>query len=250
MAERGRPKAALMVSRRERTALKGLRRRGTSALRLRARIILRCAGGRTNRDVALLLGVTPQMVGKWRARFIAHGVSGLYDEYRSGTRRRLSDATIKRVVRRTIDAPPMGVPRWTVRLVSRATGVSPTSVYRIWQHSGVRETGPIRVRGIPVVPRDDESARADARAALGSARAGRPTCGCAAMKSASPRCAVGDAAFAWHGQSRFTTFRTGAGSSGSACTRGGPLCLELPPGRSVVRVGPAGCPGESRPASG
>src|SRR5258708_29192380 len=73
MAERGRPKAELMVTAQERAALERWARRGKSAqaLALRSRIVLACAEGTANKDVAARLGVTPQMVGKWRGRVVA-----------------------------------------------------------------------------------------------------------------------------------------------------------------------------------
>jgi FixJ family two-component response regulator len=50
------------------------------ALAQRARLILACAEGKTNTVVAQELGVTKQMVGKWRARFCERRVDGLLDE--------------------------------------------------------------------------------------------------------------------------------------------------------------------------
>ena len=70
---RGRPKARLVVAPREREALERWSRRPKTAqaLALRARIVLRCAQGKDNGVVAEELGVTRQMVGKWRQRFVA-----------------------------------------------------------------------------------------------------------------------------------------------------------------------------------
>ena len=72
---RGRPKAKLVVSPPERARLQEwTRRRSTAqALALRARIVLACAEGRDNTDVAEQLGVTHQTVGKWRQRFVELG---------------------------------------------------------------------------------------------------------------------------------------------------------------------------------
>ncbi|HTQ23948.1 MAG TPA: hypothetical protein VMI09_04580, partial [Candidatus Binataceae bacterium] len=54
----------------ERKSLESLARRTRSAPQLawRARIILKCAERVDNKTVAHKLRVTPQMVGKWRAR--------------------------------------------------------------------------------------------------------------------------------------------------------------------------------------
>ena len=73
MAERGRPKAPLALTEDERAVLERWARRPKSAqaLALRSRIVLACADGTVNKEVAARFGVTPQMVGKWRARFVA-----------------------------------------------------------------------------------------------------------------------------------------------------------------------------------
>jgi DNA-binding NarL/FixJ family response regulator len=63
MAEHGRPKAPLILSDVERQTLLWSRRAKTAqALALRARILLACAEGTNNKDVAAALGVWPQTV--------------------------------------------------------------------------------------------------------------------------------------------------------------------------------------------
>lgn len=67
------------------------RPKSAQAQALRARIILLCAVGQTNTEVAAELKVTKQMVGKWRQRFLEKRLDGLLDEPRPGTPRKLSD---------------------------------------------------------------------------------------------------------------------------------------------------------------
>src|SRR5262245_38416389 len=101
-AARGRPKAELIVTEEEQEELERWARRPKTAqaLALRARIILRCAEGKTNTQVATAFGVTTQMVGKWRARFVAKRAAGLLDEPRPGAPRTISDANVEKVVRK------------------------------------------------------------------------------------------------------------------------------------------------------
>ncbi|MGW7756908.1 helix-turn-helix domain-containing protein [Streptomyces violaceusniger] len=63
-------------------------RRATSAQALaqRCRIVLGCAEGKSNRQVAAELGIWPQTVGKWRRRFLESRLDRLADEPRPGAR--------------------------------------------------------------------------------------------------------------------------------------------------------------------
>lgn len=108
-------------------------RRATPALALRARIVLRCEAGRSNRDVARLLGVTTQTVGKWRARFVAQRTRGLLDEPRTGAPRSISDELVEAVLAKTLHEPPPGAQRWSSRRLASALGISQRAVLRIWR---------------------------------------------------------------------------------------------------------------------
>jgi transposase len=55
------------------------------AMALRVRIVLACASGLNNSQVAAQLDVTKQTVGKWRERFRQRRLDGLFDDPRPGT---------------------------------------------------------------------------------------------------------------------------------------------------------------------
>src|SRR5258708_20430591 len=82
----GRPKAVLTMSSDERTHLLAITRSRSlpAALTLRAKIVLACEREPSNAVVATRLGVGPHTIGKWRKRFIADRIEGLYDEIRTG----------------------------------------------------------------------------------------------------------------------------------------------------------------------
>lgn len=80
----GRPIADLVLSEPERAALEALVATGRPSLAGRAEIILGCAQGLANYEVAEAVGVTPGTVGKWRRRFVQMGVAGLDDGLRNG----------------------------------------------------------------------------------------------------------------------------------------------------------------------
>jgi hypothetical protein len=66
MARMGRPMPALVLAEEERRVLQQWARRAktSQALALRSKIVLACAEGTPNREVAARFAVTPQMVGK------------------------------------------------------------------------------------------------------------------------------------------------------------------------------------------
>ena len=103
--ERGRPKARLILAPNERHRLDGWtqRHRTAQALAVRSRIVLLCAQGLRNTAVAVQLRVSPQMVGKWRRRFVERRVDGLLDEPRPGAPRRVGDEQVERVIVRTLE---------------------------------------------------------------------------------------------------------------------------------------------------
>src|SRR6266568_398145 len=97
MAKMGRPMAGLVLSEDERATLVRWSRRAKSsqALAQRCRIVLGCADGKTNRQVADELGIWPQTVGKWRRRFLERRMEGLVDEPRPGAPRKITDDRVE-----------------------------------------------------------------------------------------------------------------------------------------------------------
>lgn len=136
----GRPIAELIVSAEERATLEGWVRRRSSAqaLALRAGIVLDCASGMSNTGVARRRRVSKQMVGKWRSRFVRHGVAGLLDEPRCGAPRTVEDAHIEAVIVRTLESVPRDATHWSTRAMAQASGLSHMTIQRIWKAFGLK----------------------------------------------------------------------------------------------------------------
>jgi transposase len=136
----GRRLAALVLSEDERAELTSLaaRRNTAQALALRARIVLRCATGAENQQVAADLRIDKTTVGKWRRRFVARRIDGLRDEPRSGTPRTIEDARIEAVIVRTLESVPADATHWSSRSMARACGLSVSTVQRIWRAFGLQ----------------------------------------------------------------------------------------------------------------
>lgn len=131
----GRPLPPLTLTRDEHETLdRWARRRMTAqALALRARLILACATGQSNTAVATRFGVTKQMVGKWRGRFVRQRLDGLLDEPRPGAPRTVRDADVERVVTLTLEAMPRHATHWSTRTLAARCGLSRATVHRIWR---------------------------------------------------------------------------------------------------------------------
>lgn len=126
-------RAAVTLTSLERRTLENWARSRVSsqAIGLRARIILARAEEPTDRAVADRLGISPQLVGRWRSRFLAGRLAGLADRPRSGRPRAVTGAQRDRVVLQVLRDPPDGGSGWSTRSLAAATGVSQTSVSRI-----------------------------------------------------------------------------------------------------------------------
>ncbi|MEQ4608304.1 IS630 family transposase [Streptomyces cavourensis] len=140
MARTGRPKAELILSGGERAALEGwVRRRSTpQAWALRCRIILACAEGASNKDVAVRLGSTPHAVGRWRARFVEHRIAGLGDMPRSGGPRTVTDERVAALVTKTLESAPKNATHWSTRSMAKELGLSQSTVSRVWRAFGLQ----------------------------------------------------------------------------------------------------------------
>src|ERR1043166_2558227 len=132
---RGHPVAPLILTATEKDALERYARGRTvsAALVLRARLGLRVAAGDLHKDIAKELGVTPNTIRKWRLRFASHRIEGLADVPKPNVDRKLADERVEEVIRLTLASLPPGATHWSSRKMAKRTGVSQSSVSRIWR---------------------------------------------------------------------------------------------------------------------
>jgi transposase len=114
------------------------RPKSTQRLALRARIVLACADEASNKAVAARLGVCRATVGTWRNRFAARRLEGLADEPRPGAPRTVADDEVERVVTATLETKPTNATHWSTRGMARASGMSQSTVGRIWRAFGLK----------------------------------------------------------------------------------------------------------------
>src|ERR1035437_1991502 len=134
------PAPALIVGDADRHALAAAVRARTSEQRAvaRARIVLRSAEGAPIERIAAELGVAIMTVKLWRRRYAAGGPAGLADAPRPGHPPTYTRADRDRLVALTLGPPPEGTTHWSVRRMAGRTGMSPSTVHRIWAELGYR----------------------------------------------------------------------------------------------------------------
>jgi len=136
----GRPTQPIVLTDDERGKLQEWARRPKTSQRLalRARIVLGCAEGLQNRQVAHQLRITDQTVCKWRERFRKARLEGLVDEPRPGAPRRITDAEVEALITRTLESAPPQSTHWSTRSMAVATGMSQSAVSRVWRAFGLQ----------------------------------------------------------------------------------------------------------------
>jgi transposase len=140
MARPGRPTVEIDLSREERETLQRWARRHSSAqaLALRCRIVLACAEGGTNTEIADRLGVNRVTVSKWRRRFAADRLEGLTDAPRPGAARKIGDDVVEAIVVETLETAPKDATHWSTRGLAAKHGISRQTVSEIWRAFGLK----------------------------------------------------------------------------------------------------------------
>ena len=105
----------------------------------RARIVLATAEGRGTNAIMRLTGKSRPCVWRWQERYIAEGVDGLMrDKTRSPGRKPLSRKVRLKVLAKTANTTPANATHWSRASMAAETGISPSSVGRIWAEAGLK----------------------------------------------------------------------------------------------------------------
>jgi transposase len=135
MPRAGRPKAELLLSDEERDQLTrwARRRKSSQALALRSRIVLGCADGLSNKEVAAGEGCAAVTVGKWRSRFVEARLDGLVDDPRPGRPPTVTASQVEDVVVATLESAPANATHWSRAKMAKRSGLSDSTIGRIWK---------------------------------------------------------------------------------------------------------------------
>lgn len=128
------PKVTVMDE--DRTTLERWARGRSSPVRLmqRAQIVLMASEGKDNNDIAAAVGVTRQLVGRWRNRYVQQGLAGIEkDAPGRGRKATARDSVAAKIIHATTQTKPANATHWSTRTLARHLGVSDSMVRRVWQ---------------------------------------------------------------------------------------------------------------------
>ena len=141
-----RPGITVTVSSADRRRLKALVADRNAAQKhvWRARIVLLSAEGIGTNEIRRQTGKSKTCVWRWQERFAQEGCHGLLrDKTRRPRIAPLAAAVAERVLALTRTDPPVEATHWTAAMMAAASGISVSSVQRIWRAHGLQ---PHRVR--------------------------------------------------------------------------------------------------------
>jgi transposase len=105
----------------------------------RAQIVLLTADGCGTAEIMRRTATSKTAVWRWQERYMTDGVAGLLrDKTRPSRIPPLEAAVEARVVSRTLDDPPGETTHWTAAAMAKETGISVSSVQRIWRKHGLQ----------------------------------------------------------------------------------------------------------------
>jgi transposase len=137
----GRLKADLVLTGAEREQLARLARRTKTSqvLAMRAKIVLACADGRENKAVAAQLRTSEHNAARWRGRFVRQRLDEPHDEKRPGRPPFILLDKVEEVVTATLEELPRDATHWSRASMARRSGLSESTVGRIWRRFDLRE---------------------------------------------------------------------------------------------------------------
>lgn len=105
---------------------------------LRAKILLLLAEGLSYQAIADKLDTSTPTVGKWKKRFLQHGLEGLETHRPGQPPQKLTARLRARILDATRRKPRDGSTHWSCRKLAQHLGVSKTLVHRVWREADLK----------------------------------------------------------------------------------------------------------------
>ena len=135
----------IVLDEEQRSELERIVRASSSEVRMleRARIVLRCADGRSVEQITGELGCSSPTVAKWRGRYARQGIEGLRDAPRSGPPLTHGPETRALLIAKACTRPsatPEGArqERWTYEQLGEAVGMSGSQAHVILSRAAIK----------------------------------------------------------------------------------------------------------------
>ena len=104
----------------------------------RARLIVLLAQGKSYFAIRQVLGCNPNYISRWKGRFEAERLAGLYSHYRGRAVEKRTPALEAKILEWTRRPAPDGSTHWSSRKLAQHLGISHMMVARVWQRAGLK----------------------------------------------------------------------------------------------------------------
>ncbi len=106
---------------------------------VRCRIVLAAGAGKSEATISAEMNVNRKTVRLWRERFLAQGLSSLW-EIGPGRGRKptYSPEQVKAVINATLQSKPKGSTHWSCRLMAASQGMSKSTVSNLWRSHNIK----------------------------------------------------------------------------------------------------------------
>ena len=104
----------------------------------RAKVILMLAEGLPYSEIETRLDCSPMFISRWRSRFVAERLEGLYGRHRGSVASAEAQKLEARILSATRRPPPDGSTHWSCRKLAAHLGVPHMRVARVWARAGLQ----------------------------------------------------------------------------------------------------------------
>ena len=104
----------------------------------RARLILLLAQGKSYSAIRQVLGCKPNYISRWKGRFEAERLAGLYSRHRGRAVEKRTPALEAKILELTRRPAADGSTHWSSRKLAKHLGISHMMVARVWQRAGLK----------------------------------------------------------------------------------------------------------------
>jgi transposase len=103
-----------------------------------ARVLLMLDAGATYSTIQESVGCSAPFISKWKKRFLAERLAGLYGRYRGRTANVLTPKLEARILAWTQKPPTDGSTHWSTRRLAKELGIHHMAVARTWRKHGIK----------------------------------------------------------------------------------------------------------------